>query len=124
MIVGLSLFVLASALATPPLPSLRHCAPALRRRWSAPLCKRRRRCHRPIDCIADCGISTPRLVQRQHMQRCEPGPDLSGGPGHVTCDARPSTVPPFTNGTFRNITTGPICSCEDGQTTRRIGTNA
>jgi hypothetical protein len=40
------------------------------------------------------------------------------GPGSVTCDGQTFYCAPCcTNGTIRNVTTGPICSCEGGQTT-------
>ena len=117
MTISLSLFVLASALALPPAPS----APALCSSAPGPV-------ERPgfasgvtgkSTCTAYCGelnpsvsCSSPTCSAVNQDQTCP------AGPGSVTCGGQTFYCAACcTDGTIRNVTTGPICSCADGQTT-------
>ena len=132
MIAALSFAVLASALATPP-PAFFAVPPTL----SAPaLCstasaaasaKKRPKPGLPSDitgkalCIADCGpLNAP--VQCNANNSCtavDQDSTCPAGPGHVQCDTQDPIycTPCCTDGTFRTVTTGATCSCEDGQST-------
>jgi len=120
MILGLSLFVLASALATPPAP----IAPALCSSAQAPVAQPRFASGgggitTKSMCIADCGdLNPPVSCSGSICSAVNQDQTCPMGPGHVTCDGNTTYCAACcTDGTFRNVTTGPICSCEDGQTT-------
>lgn len=113
----LSAFVLASALAAPTGLSAPGLCP------TAPAAVERAQLGgggvigTTVFCSVDCGMfaadvscsgDTCNAVERS----------CPGEPGHVTCDGVTYYCTPCcTEGTFRNVTTGPICSCPDGQTT-------
>lgn len=115
----LSLFVLASAFATPPALS----APALCSSALAPV-------ERPsFDsgattksmCIADCGdLNSNVSCSGDVCSAVNQSQSCPTGPGHVTCDGQTFYCAACcTNGTFRTVITGPNCSCADGMTTPR-----
>ena len=70
-----------------------------------------------VYCSVDCGlfnapVSCSGSVCNAVERSCH------GERGYVTCDSNTYTCAPCcTEGTFKTVTTGPICSCEDGQTT-------
>jgi hypothetical protein len=117
MTVSLGLFVLASALAMPPAPS----APALCS--SAPAAVERPSFAAGITgkstCIADCGdLNSNVSCSGTVCSAVNQAQTCPTGPGSVTCDGQTFYCAACcTNGTIRNVTTGPICSCEGGQTT-------
>jgi hypothetical protein len=120
MIVSLGLFVLASALAAPPAPF----APALCSSATAAA-------ERPSfasggiiaksTCIADCGdLNGTVSCSGATCNAVNQDQTCPAAPGYVTCDTQTFYCPACcTDGTFRNVITGPSCSCEDGQTTPR-----
>ena|GEM_PF-2553394 len=120
MTLGLSLFVLASALAAPPAPA----APALCSTAQAPVERPR------FDsggggvttnsmCSADCGyFNLPVSCSGSTCSAVNQDQTCPMGPGSVTCDGHTTYCAACcTDGSIRIVTTGPICSCEDGQTT-------
>jgi hypothetical protein len=117
MTVSLSLFVLASALALPPVspaPALCSSAPAAVERPSLASGITGK-----STCIASCGDLNPNVscsgVTCSAVNQDQTCP---AGPGHVTCDGQTFYCAACcTNGTIRNVTAGSICSCADGQTT-------
>jgi len=117
MTVGLSLFVLASAFATSPVPS----APALCS--SAPAAVERPSFASGVTakslCIADCGdLNSSVSCSGSVCNAVNQDQTCPAGPGYVTCDGQTFYCAACcTNGAIRNVTTGPTCSCEDGQTT-------
>jgi len=129
MIAALSFAVLASALAAPPPaffatpPTL--SSPALCSTASAAPEKKRPRLPSGLPtkstCIADCGdLNAP--VQCNAVSNCtavDQATTCPTSPGYVQCDNNTpiSCAACCTNGTIRNVSTGPICSCPDGQST-------
>jgi hypothetical protein len=117
MTLCLSLFVLASAFATPPSPS----APALCS--SAPAPVERPNFHGRVTpkslCIADCGdLNASVSCSGSTCSAVNQDQTCPAGPGHVTCDGQTFYCAACcTDGMFRNVTTGPTCSCPDGQST-------
>lgn len=116
----LSVFVLAGILVTPPaLSAPTQCSRAL-----APVEQ-----PQPLFasggftanayCVADCGdLNGIVSCTGNTCSAIDQSQTCPTGPGSVTCDGQTTYCPACcTSGTFRNVTTGPICSCEDGQTT-------
>lgn len=112
MNVLLSLFVLAASLAaTPPAPS----APSLCASSPAPVEQALFAAGGTVKsfCSADCGADPPVScngnVCSAYNRSC------SAERGHVTCDGVTywcPTVCACSEGTFKNVATGPSCSCE------------
>lgn len=114
----LSAFVLATVIAAPPAPS----APAQCSTAMAPVAQAR------FDgggvtgqtiCTADCGpLNGIVSCSGSVCNAVDQDQTCPGGPGYVTCDNQTTYCPSCcSSGSFRTVTTGPICSCEDGQTT-------
>ena len=113
----LSFVVLASVFATPPVPA----APALCSSGPAAVA-------RPIvggrlptksTCTAYCGdLNGSVTCSGSVCSAVNQDQTCPAGPGHVTCDGVTTNCPACcTDGTFRTVTTGPICGCADGMTT-------
>ena len=112
----LSVFVLASVFATPPAPAPAQCSKAL-----APVAQ-------PsfasggisgnAYCVADCGdLNGIVSCTGNTCNAVDQSQTCPSGPGYVTCDGQTTYCPACCTTGFRNVTTGPICSCEDGQST-------
>jgi len=110
----LSVFVLASAFATPP---LLH-APALCSSASAAV-ERPGGGHTDSVCTADCGVfNLPVSCSGSVCNAVNQSATCPTGPGYVTCDNQTTYCAACcTSGTFRTVSTGPTCSCPDGQST-------
>lgn len=69
-------------------------------------------------CRADCGMFDAD-VSCEYVSSCTAVDEsCPGQQGHVICDSVVKWCPPCcTNGHIRNVTTGPTCSCDDGQST-------
>lgn len=120
----LSLVVLASALATPPPafvtpPAL--SAPALCSTASAAVKRPSFNGGVPIKstCIADCGdLNGSVSCSGSTCSAVNQDQTCPGGPGYVQCDSQaPIYCPACCTSGIRNVTTGDICSCPDGQST-------
>jgi hypothetical protein len=117
MTVSLGLFVLASAFAAPlapPAPTLCSSAPAAVERpsFAAGITGK-------ATCTADCGdLNASVSCSGSTCSAVNQSQTCPSGPGSVTCDGQTFYCAACcTNGTIRNVTAGPICSCEGGQTT-------
>ena len=117
MIALLSVFVLAASTITPPpglfTPALSANAPAERAQLDGGVIAT------TVWCTADCGpyadVTCSGTVCNAVDRSCQ------AEPGHVTCDGNTfycaACTVECTEGTFKTVTTGPTCSCEDGQST-------
>jgi hypothetical protein len=120
---ALSLFVLASVFATPPpffapAPSSSAAAPVERANSAKPAAGG---IHLKTFCTADCGdlngsvsCSGSTCSAMDQDVTCP----ATSTPGYVTCDGVTTycNVACCTNGALKTVSTGPICSCPDGQT--------
>ncbi len=124
MFAVLSFVVLAGALATPPpvaAPPLTLSAPVLSSTATAPVKQPFSLSGLPTKstCTANCGdLNAPVSCSGNTCSAVNQSQTCPAGPGSVTCDGVTTYCTPCcTSGTIRNVTAGPICSCDGGQTT-------
>ena len=124
MFAVLSFVVLAGALATPPpvaAPPLTLSAPVLSSTATAPVKQPFPLSGLPTKatCTANCGdLNSPVSCSGNTCSAVNQSQTCPSGPGSVTCDGQTFYCAACcTSGTIRNVTTGPICGCADGQTT-------
>lgn len=112
----LSVFVLAASTFATPAPS----APALCSNAPARVMQADFGGGETTDavCIADCGTLNPNISCNYVSSCTAVDANCPTERGYVICDGTTYYCNACcTNGQIRNVTTGPICSCEDGMTT-------
>ena len=112
----LSAFVLASVFATPLAPSApAQCstalAPAAQPSFNGGVTGN-------AYCVADCGdLNGIVSCTGNTCSAVDQSQTCPSGPGYVTCDGQTTYCPACCTSGFRNVNTGPTCSCEDGAST-------
>jgi len=116
----LSALVLASVFATPPSPSApAQCSSALAQvaQVAQPSFNGGGFTSQSF-CIADCGdLNAPVSCTGNTCSAVDQSQTCPAGPGSVTCDGQTTYCAACCTSGFRNVTTGPTCSCEDGAST-------
>jgi len=112
----LGAFVLASVFATSPAPSApTQCSNALAQvaqpSFNGGVTSN-------AYCIADCGdLNAPVSCTGNTCTAVDQSQTCPTSPGYVTCDGQTTYCAACCTSGFRNVTTGPNCSCEDGAST-------